>query len=137
MRHRDMSDAARPEKALVAGKGAVDELVDDDKIARGEILAQAADRGQGNDVGHAAALQSVDIGAKVDRRGRQDMAAPMPRHKHDRLSDQRPEAELVGGRPERAVDPSPGEVGEAVDLVETAAADNADDSVGHSANPRW
>ena len=46
VRHRDMRDAARAEKALLPRKGAVDELVDHDKIAGSQILAQAADRRQ-------------------------------------------------------------------------------------------
>jgi len=59
------------------------------------------------------------------------MAAPVPRHKHDRLPIELPEAERVGGRPERAVDPAPFGTGKAVDLIKAAAADNADDAAGH------
>jgi len=63
------------------------------------------------------------------------MAAPVPRHKDDGLSVERPEAEFVGSSPERAVDPAPFGVGEAVDLVEAAAADDADDRL-HCVLPR-
>src|SRR5438874_724214 len=42
-RHRDMRDAARSEKTFVAGEGAVDELIDEDEIARSQVFAQAAD----------------------------------------------------------------------------------------------
>ena len=71
-----MGDAAGAEEALGPGEGAVDELVDDDKIAGRKILAQAADRGKRDDVGDAAALQRVDIGAKIDLRGRQYCPRP-------------------------------------------------------------
>ena len=43
-RHRDMCDAARPEKAFLARESAVDELIDDDKVAGRQIFAQATDR---------------------------------------------------------------------------------------------
>jgi hypothetical protein len=35
LRHRDMGDEAIPEEALLAGEGAVDELVDDDEVPGG------------------------------------------------------------------------------------------------------
>ena len=122
-----MGDAAGAEKALRPGKGAVDELVDDDEIAGRQILAQAADSGERHDVGDAAALQRVDIGAEIDLGRRQHVAAAVARHEHDRVAVERAKAEFVRGRTERAVDPPPGDIGEAVDLVEPAAADDADD----------
>src|SRR5437773_1143828 len=60
------------------------------------------------------------------------MAAPVPRDKDDGLPVKRPEAEFVRGSPERALDPAPLGTGEAVDLVEAAAADDADNAAGHS-----
>ena len=80
-----------------------------------------------DDVGHAAALQRVDIGAEIDLGGRQHVPAAVPRHEHDRLAVERAEAEFVGGRAERALDPAPLDIRQAVDLIEPAAADNADD----------
>ncbi len=121
-----MGDAAGTEKAFRAGKGAVDELIDDDEVARHQILAQAADRRERDDVGDAAALQRVDIGAEIDLRRRQEMPAPVPRHEHDPLSAEDAEAEFVRGLPERALDPPPGDIGQPVDLVEAAAPDDAD-----------
>jgi len=131
VRHRHMRDATRSEKALFAGKGAVDELVDQHEIAGREILAQAADRRQRDDVGHAAALQRVDIGAEIDAGRRQGVAAPVSRQEYDRLPAESAKAELVGGLAERARHPPPRDVGEPVDLIEPAAADNADDILRH------
>src|SRR5882762_4524672 len=59
------------------------------------------------------------------------MAPPVPRDKDDGLTVERPKAEFVRGRPERAVNPPPFGIGEAVDLIKAAAADNADDAAGH------
>src|SRR4051794_11427605 len=136
MRHRDMPDAAWPEKTFLTSESAIDELIDQDEIAGREILAQAADRRQRDDVGDPAALQRVDIGAKVDRRGRQYMPAAVPRQKDDRLSVECAETEFVRGPAVRAFNPAPSDIGETVDPVEPAAADNTDNAVGHGSNPR-
>src|SRR5215471_16149282 len=132
MRHRDVRDQALAEKALRARKSPVDELVYDDEIARNEVLTQAADRGQRDDIGHAASLQRVDIGAEIDFRRRQHMAAAVARQEHDRLTIERAKAEFVRSRTERALDTPPLDIGEPVDLVETATPDDTDDAAGHS-----
>jgi cytochrome c1 len=93
-----------------------------------QILAQAADRRQRQDVGDAAALQCIDIGAEIDGGRRQGVAAPVPRQKHDRLAAEGAEAQFVGGGAERALDPAPLDIAEPVDPVKPAAADNADDA---------
>src|SRR5215467_15758477 len=126
-----MRDQTFAEEALLSRKGAIDELVDDDKIAGSQVLAEAADRRKRDDVSDAAAFQRVDIGAEVDFRRRQYMAAAVARNKHDRIAVQRPEAELVRSGAERALDAPPFDIGEAVDIVEAAAADNADDGLAH------
>src|ERR1700726_3236059 len=59
------------------------------------------------------------------------MAPPVPRQEHHRLAAQRPKAELIRGLAERAFDPPPFDIGEAVDPIEPAAADNADNPAGH------
>ena len=46
VRHRHMRDTARSEETLRSRESAVDELIDDDKIAGLEVLAQAADGGE-------------------------------------------------------------------------------------------
>ena len=118
VRHRHMRDAALSEKAFLSREGSVDELVDDDEIAGLELLAQAADRRQGHDVGHAAALQRVDIGAEIYLGGRQYVPAAVPRDEHDRLAVECAEAEFVGSRAERALNAAPLDIRKAVDLIE-------------------
>ena len=100
-----------------------------------QILAQAADGGERDDVGDAAAFQRVDVGAEIDLGRRQHVPAAVARHEHHRVAVERAEAEFVRGRAERAVDPAPGDIGEAVDLVEAAAADDADDRWRDGAKP--
>src|ERR1700728_1444673 len=58
------------------------------------------------------------------------MAAPVARHEHDRLTGDRAETELVRCFSERGFDAAPFDMIEPVDLVEPAAADDADDGVG-------
>ena len=73
--HRDMRDAARSEEALLAGKGAVDELVDKNEAARRQLLAEGATGRNRDEVGNAGPLQRVDIGAVVDG-GRRPLVSP-------------------------------------------------------------
>src|ERR1700730_18827181 len=131
MRHRHMRDATRSEKALRPRKGAIDELVDDDEIAGLQVLTQAANGGERYDVGHTAAFQRIDIGAKIDFGGRQHVTAPVARHEDDRLTIERPEAEFVGCPTKGAFYASPFDIREPVDLVEPAAPDDADYWASH------
>src|SRR5215472_5821665 len=126
-----MCDTPLSEKAFPAGKGAVDKLIDDDEIPRPQILAQAAHSGQRYDVGHAAALQRIDIGAKIDLGGRLHVSTTVAGHEDDRLPAQASKAELIRGPAKRAVDSPPFDIGEPLDLVEPAASDDADDRPSH------
>src|SRR5690606_17206862 len=127
VRDRDMRDAAGPEEALFARKGAVDELVDDDEGAGRQLSLQRSYRGQRDDLRHAAALEDVDIGPVVQLGRRAAMAAPMPGKKDDLLPQQLRPHDLIGGRAEGRMNPLPGDVLEAGYVVDPAAADDADD----------
>ena len=120
-----MRDAACAEEALLASKSPVDELVDDDEVARSEVLAQAADRRQGDDVGDAAALQRVDIGAEIDLGWRDLMTAPMARQEHHLRIAEPAETQLVRRLAERRPDMPPFDVGNALDLIKPAAPEDA------------
>jgi hypothetical protein len=67
LRHRDVRHQPLAEEALVAGEGAVDELVDHHEMAGRQVLAQRAAGRQRQDVGDADPLQGVDVGAVIDR----------------------------------------------------------------------
>src|SRR6185503_14642056 len=104
MRHRDMRDAALAEEALLPREGAIDELIGEDESAGRQIDIEAADRRERDEIGDARAFQRVDIGAKIDLRGRQLMAASVPRQEHHLGAAELAEAQLVRrlaeGRPD-------------------------------------
>jgi hypothetical protein len=64
------------------------------------------------------------------------MAASVPRQEYNRLAVEFTKAEFVRGAAERALDMPPFDIGEAVDVVKPAAADNADDPPPRSAQLR-
>src|SRR3546814_18371657 len=63
----------------------------------------------------------------VQRRGRQLVAAAVARQEHQPLAVQLAAQQRIGGRAEGRLDAAPLGVAEALDLVDAAAADNADD----------
>ena len=133
MRHRDMSDAAGAEEAFLAREAAVDELVDDHEMSRRQFLFQAADRGEREDVGDAEALHRVDIGAVVQPARRDFMAAAVAGQKHHLHAFEHAAEKFIRRRSPRRFHLLPARLGEALDLVQAGAADNADDGgdLGH------
>src|SRR6476646_5285621 len=63
------------------------------------------------------------------------MSAAVARQEYNRLAVELAKAEFVGGAAERALDTPPFDIGEAVDAVKPAPADNADDPARHGALP--
>ena len=102
-----MRGDAVAEEALLAREGAVDELVDDHELARRQVLAQRSDGRDRDDVGDARALQRVDIGAVVDARRREPVAAPVTRKEAQRQAGELGEEDVVGGLAPGAGDPPP------------------------------
>ena len=97
MGHRDMRDAAVAEEAGLAPIGAILELVDHHEHAGIELAVERAAGRERDDVGDAGPLQRVDIGAIIDRRGREAMAPAMARQEHRLRVAHPPEAQRVGG----------------------------------------
>ena len=126
VRHGNMRHHAGSEKTLRPRKRPVDELVHDDEHAGMQMLAQRAHGADGNDIGHAQPLQRVDVGAEVDLRGRNPVAAPVPWQKYHRLAVELAAQQFVRRPAERRRYLLPALAGEAVDVVDTAAADNAE-----------
>ena len=121
-----MGGEAGVEKALLAGEGAVDELIDEDEVAGRDVILQAAHRAQRDDVGHARALQRIDIGAVVDRAWRQRVTAPVARQEHHVSICEAAEEKRIRRSPEGRADVDPLRLAQTLDLVEAAAADNAE-----------
>ena len=86
------------EIAVFATRRAVDELVDHDELARRHLLAQRTDRADRQHIGYAAALQNVDIRARVDAFGRDGMPSAVPRQKRQFDPADTPQRDRAGGR---------------------------------------
>ena len=88
---------AAAEKRGHAPVGAVEKLVWDHEVQRGQIFAQRADRAYGDHALDSEQLHGVEIGAIVDLRRHQAMAARVPREESDALAFERADHERVGG----------------------------------------
>jgi hypothetical protein len=120
-----MRHAAFAEEAFLAGEGAVDELVDDDERARRQLFTERTARRHRHQVGHAAALQDVDVGAVVDVRWRHPVAAAMARQEHNRKAADLATAHLVRRRAPWAVHTLPAGIVH-VDVIDARATDDAE-----------
>src|SRR5690606_20359697 len=126
LRHADMGYEAGAKKALLAVDGPVDELIDDHEGAGRERLLERAAGADRNDLGHPGALHGIDIGAVVDLRRRQAMAAAVTGQKDHLDPVQAAEQQMVGRWPERALDRLPARIRQPVKLIDPAAANNTD-----------
>jgi hypothetical protein len=61
-----MRDTAGAEERTRAGMGAVDELIDQHEGAGGQLRFERPAGGKRDQIGHARALEHVDIGAIID-----------------------------------------------------------------------
>jgi hypothetical protein len=122
-RHRDMAHEPFAEEALLPGEGPVDELVHDHERSGWKLLAQRADRADRNDVGHAEALERVDVGAVVDPGGRDAMTAAMTGQEGDAAAPELADQELVRRLAERRLRLDPARVLQPFDRVNAASAD--------------
>src|SRR5205823_11568776 len=117
VRHRNVRDEPRPEEALLARMGAVDELIDDDERAGRKLLLERATGGNRNYIGNAGALQGIDVGAVVDGGGRLHVTAAMTRQEHHLYAGKPSEQQFVRRRAPRALDALPARVLEARDVI--------------------
>ena len=127
MAEADVGDEAGAEEGLDPVDRAVDELIDDDEGAGGQFLAERTAGAHGEDIGDAGAFQGVDVGREIDGAGGQAVAAAVARQEDHGLAVQVAKQKLVRGLAEGRGNTLPARVVEAVDLVNAAAADNADD----------
>ena len=78
-----MGDQARPEKRIVTSLRAVNELINGYKMPRGHRRIKRADCRHGHQIGHAAALQYIDVSTVVDAARRDRVAHTMARQKSE------------------------------------------------------
>ena len=122
----DVRHQAFAEKRRDAPAGAVEELIGNDEIERTMLFLERADRAQRDDALHAERFHAVDVGAKVELRGRRAMAASVPRQERDLFPGERAHHIVVRRR-------APGRVDhllllgfEAGHGIEAAASDDSD-----------
>src|SRR6185312_2146434 len=127
LRKADMPHHPLVEKGGPAPERLVDELVDQHQVARRHAFPQRADRRDRQHARRAGRLERADIGAVVDLRRREPVPRPMARQEDDARLPQPPaDQRSRGGAERRRHDLAPA-VGETVDVVEPAAAENPED----------
>ena len=131
----NMGDAARAEKAFLPRDRPVDELIGDDEMTGRHLLPERAAGGDGDDVGDARPLQRVDIGAIVDRGGRQAVAPAMARQKDEARAVQLAKEQLIRRLPPRRRDPPPFAARQSLDVIEARSPDHADYRLRHRLSP--
>ena len=92
---------------------------------------ERADGADADDPGHAELLHAPDVGAVVELAGQNPVAAPVPGQKHDLAPRQLAGEETVRGRAKGRLDLDPLLLGKAFDMIEAAAADDADAMLRH------
>ena len=105
--HRDMGHHAAAEEAARTALGAIDELIDHHEMAGRQLLAQAADRADRQDIGATAALQRIHIGAGIEVRRGDPVPPAMARQKPQLHIADAPEQDLVGRRTPGRFDRAP------------------------------
>ena len=130
--HGDMRHKAGAEEAFLARNRAVDELVGHHESARRQLFAQRAAGGDRDEIGHAHALEGIDVGAVVDGGRRLDVAAAVARQEHHVDAVEGAGQKLVGRRAERALHRLPLRVFQAGDLVDARTADDAENGLDHA-----
>src|SRR5205823_13300782 len=91
-----VSDEAVAEEGIGAMASAVEELVGDDDVGRLVLELHRAHGADGDDALDAEHLEAVQVGAEVELRGQDAMAAPVARHEGDALAVE--VAEQIGVR---------------------------------------
>src|SRR6202022_652490 len=131
MRHGYVRDAALAEERALPLEGAIDELIDQHEGAGGQLLLERSAGPQRYQVGHARALEHVDIGAVVDVGRRQPVALVVARQKHDRRAGNLADAQRRRGLAPWALDLPLPHLLQPRQVVDAGAADDAEHGLGH------
>ena len=126
MRDRDMRDTAGAEEGFLARKTPVNELVHNDEMARRQIFSQGPHGGKRDEFRAANPLQRINIGAVIQCRWRDGMAAPMAGQKGARHAIKPPGQDFI-----RRITPGraylhPAAVFQPFHVIKPGAADQAD-----------
>ena len=126
-----MSHRTLAKKRAGALAGQVNELVGQHQVQRFELFAQRAHGGYRQQVAHAKLLHGVNVGAVRHFRRQQAVAARMPGQKYDALAMHLASDQHIRRCAEGGADQVFPRVLQRVHFVETAAAENTDQCLGH------
>jgi hypothetical protein len=119
-------DAEVVEERAGASARAIDELIDQHHLARVHVFLQRADRRHAQDLLCAELLEREHVGAVVDAVRRDAVPAAVTRQEQQRRVAELAAHDRVRGRAEGRVDAHLPHVREPLELVEPAAADDAE-----------
>ena len=122
----DVADDAVAEERGDAMERAIDELVGNDEVGGLVLFLERSDGGDREDALHAELFEGVNIGAEVEFRGKNAMAAAVAREEGDFAAFQFAENEGIGWVAEGRLDALFVLIGKAGHGIEPAAADDAD-----------
>jgi hypothetical protein len=131
-----VGDATFAEKRALPAEGAIDELIDQHESAGRQFRLVRAASGERDEVGHAGALEHVDIGAVVDVGRRKPMPLVMARQKHHRCARDLADAQRCRRLAPRAPDRPLPHLFEPRQVIDAGAADDAEHGFGHGFSSR-
>ena len=111
--------------------GAVHKLVNEHDVARLAFFLQGADGADADDPGDAEFFHRPDVGAMVEFRRQNPVAASVARQKDDIASGQFAGEQIIRWRTEGRPDLHPFLSCKAFDVIKTGAADDADAIIRH------
>src|SRR5208337_130322 len=123
--------ASRAEEGGLAQIRAIDELVDHHEHARIEFAMERTAGGKRDDVGDAGALERVDIGAIVDRRRREPVAAAALNKKDGVSVPNAAEAQGVGRFAPRRRYVLLAQILQSGKMIDARSADHSDNRLRH------
>ena len=126
-----MAYAPFAEKGFAAGEGPVDELVDNDEVARRGVFPQGAASRKRNDVGNSDALEGIDVRAVRNGRRRMNVAPSVPRQEGQSQPVELAGENFVRRVAPRSIDFDPFRVAQARDVVNAGTADHAQNPFLH------
>src|SRR5262249_38730576 len=128
----DVRDKTVPKERSGTPPGAVHELIGDEELERPLIFLERTHGTDRNDARNADRLQRVDVGAKVDFRGKNAVPTAMPCQKSHALLFQCTHYDSVGRMAKGCLHANLPRFDQARHRIETAAPDDADGREGPS-----
>lgn len=104
----------------------IEELVEENDVARTVLLLQGTHCSDGDDPAYVERSQGPDVGPVIQLRGEMHMTTPVPGEKVNLSPSHATPDDRVGRRPEGRLDRDFFHVAETVDVIETGSTDHSD-----------